>query len=1189
MDKLTYYEDLFAAPSDDDFDPDEDAGDEEDDDELNASNDDDDDDLPDRRTAARNEQVMIELGGDHGPSNSTRAKHSLRDKDMEDIEHHLHELVPLPAQIHSPDPNARLYRDFQLALAHDDNSMDHLNDGFAGYRSEMDEGGNYSASEFSFGGEEDEYTPASDAGSGNEGGGRQSPHFELIQKSELDDLLREPSDPGLSLGFGGTTGTRLWREPFGRRPANQQYSWLDNVRDEVEQEGGGGGSASRSADARSRSLSMSGSASSARGGAARSSSSSSSSRGGGGGGGGLSANAWIHMTQSAARPKTPEPTPAPIPTERSPYISARQQARLQLQMQSLVQLVSQLLLISTQSSAYHAEFDAAAIMLLDLRLRRDKARALRAAASQRVAQDAADEDESARTRTRAQRTMRTMRRSLQLNPTTQYDVHGIDRLCAFIRTPRSPRLFEKYGGFGSSTAAFGDAAKEEWGWTCARGEESCVIRTLCPSGQVLATEIAEQSRCDFKREAAEAEKERQDGVRIPAKSKPRRSQDGKRWRKPGAQPPAGCVWDGMAGEWIRVVNPSSAAATKVDHGAKAAAAAAAAAATETEMSTAATSAASASAAVATVAAVATASASASATASASAGDNNSLTSPPKGKKRKKKSTTTAATLKGTRTKATRMLIAAKNSITKNEVNFGSGICFNAESLLNMQLMQFEVDDTVQVNDADSASDADAEERRSSSVAAAELSSSFGEEIAAAQSPNILSENNIGILGMTALKLSPVLLPSMSPFSPLTGNPNNKGKSMAQNVTRAFSPAEDLVHHLGIVQHTDHPGNMVRKTLGSRHPQSTISNRLRKLRQKKFLPNEVSRFIQKRIAEGLTCVPFSKYGEAALTLMGSSTRAELTARGFVEMKMNHLSKQCAPWHKDELQALTEGVNAYGLRWQTISNYLLPHRGPRLLRDAWRVRRNITEKTLVNLESTHRFTAGAASDGGGEEELVRCWREYGERRTQRKALRKKYSYAASMHESKRDQLLDLVGGDTLSLFRICTEYFARQPVYTGHPRTVALAYRQRGPSPTSQDPLLLCSPGAVLKACDRKGLKCEPKEGAGASIFAWLSVRSLSVKSLLSLPLSLPLLLLLLLQHHRHATKRCSPYLTLTLTLTLSLSLTHTYGPEFTLQLHSCHGPTHLSTPSSGSTKCCIRHRSKMASLSWRRSSLSAWRM
>ena len=1141
MDKLTYYEDLFAAPSDDDFDPDEDAGDEEDDDELNASNDDDDDDLPDRRTAARNEQVMIELGGDHGPSNSTRAKHSLRDKDMEDIEHHLHELVPLPAQIHSPDPNARLYRDFQLALAHDDNSMDHLNDGFAGYRSEMDEGGNYSASEFSFGGEEDEYTPASDAGSGNEGGGRQSPHIDLIQKSELDDLLREPSDPGLSLGFGGTTGTRLWREPFGRRPANQQYSWLGNVRDEVEQEGGGGGSASRSADARSRSLSMSGSASSARGGAARSSSSSSSSRGGGGGG--LSANAWIHMTQSAARPKTPEPTPAPIPTERSPYISARQQARLQLQMQSLVQLVSQLLLISTQSSAYHAEFDAAAIMLLDLRLRRDKARALRAAASQRVAQDAADEDESARTRTRAQHTMRTMRRSLQLNPTTQYDVHGIDRLCAFIRTPRSPRLFEKYGGFGSSTAAFGDAAKEEWGWTCARGEESCVIRTLCPSGQVLATEIAEQSRCEFKREAAEAEKERQDGVRIPAKSKPRRSQDGKRWRKPGAQPPAGCVWDGMAGEWIRVANPSSAGATKVDHGAKAAAAAAAAAATETEMSTAATSAASASAAVATVAAVATAtaSASASATASVSAGDNNSLTSPPKGKKRKKKSTTTAATRTsknpGSKRTKNRLLIVAKNSIAKNEVNFGSGICFNAESLLSMQLMQFEVDDTVQANDADSASDADAEERRSSSVAAAELSSSFGEEIAAEQSPNILSENNIGILGMTALKLSPVLLPSMSP---LTGNPKNKGNSKRHCAPRAFSPAEDLVHHLGIVQHTAQCGNMIRKTLGTRHPQKTIINRLRKLRLKKFQPNEVSRFIQKRIAEGLTCVPFSKCGKAALTLMGSSMRAELTARGFVEMKMNRYSTQCAPWHKDELQALTEGVNAYGLRWQIISNYLLPHRGPQLLREAWRNRRNITEKTLVNLESTHRFTAGAASDGGGEEELVRCWREYGERRTQRKALRKKYSYAASMPESKRDQLLDLVGGDTLSLFRICTEYFARQPVYTGHPRTVALAYRQRGPSTTSHDPLLLCSPGAVLKACDRKGLECEPKEGAGASIFAWLTVRSLIVKSLLSLPLSLPLLLLLL-QHHRHAIKRCSPYLTLTLTLTLSLSLslTHTH--------------------------------------------------
>ena len=1138
MDKLTYYEDLFAAPSDDDFDPDEDAGDEEDDDELNASNDDDDDDLPDRRTAARNEQVMIELGGDHGPSNSTRAKHSLRDKDMEDIEHHLHELVPLPAQIHSPDPNARLYRDFQLALAHDDNSMDHLNDGFAGYRSEMDEGGNYSASEFSFGGEEDEYTPASDAGSGNEGGGRQSPHIDLIQKSELDDLLREPSDPGLSLGFGGTTGTRLWREPFGRRPANQQYSWLGNVRDEVEQEGGGGGSASRSADARSRSLSMSGSASSARGGAARSSSSSR-----GGGGGGLSANAWIHMTQSAARPKTPEPTPAPIPTERSPYISARQQARLQLQMQSLVQLVSQLLLISTQSSAYHAEFDAAAIMLLDLRLRRDKARALRAAASQRVAQDAADEDESARTRTRAQHTMRTMRRSLQLNPTTQYDVHGIDRLCAFIRTPRSPRLFEKYGGFGSSTAAFGDAAKEEWGWTCARGEESCVIRTLCPSGQVLATEIAEQSRCEFKREAAEAEKERQDGVRIPAKSKPRRSQDGKRWRKPGAQPPAGCVWDGMAGEWIRVANPSSAGATKVDHGAKAAAAAAAAAATETEMSTAATSAASASAAVATVAAVATAtaSASASATASVSAGDNNSLTSPPKGKKRKKKSTTTAATRTsknpGSKRTKNRLLIVAKNSIAKNEVNFGSGICFNAESLLSMQLMQFEVDDTVQANDADSASDADAEERRSSSVAAAELSSSFGEEIAAEQSPNILSENNIGILGMTALKLSPVLLPSMSP---LTGNPKNKGNSKRHCAPRAFSPAEDLVHHLGIVQHTAQCGNMIRKTLGTRHPQKTIINRLRKLRLKKFQPNEVSRFIQKRIAEGLTCVPFSKCGKAALTLMGSSMRAELTARGFVEMKMNRYSTQCAPWHKDELQALTEGVNAYGLRWQIISNYLLPHRGPQLLREAWRNRRNITEKTLVNLESTHRFTAGAASDGGGEEELVRCWREYGERRTQRKALRKKYSYAASMPESKRDQLLDLVGGDTLSLFRICTEYFARQPVYTGHPRTVALAYRQRGPSTTSHDPLLLCSPGAVLKACDRKGLECEPKEGAGASIFAWLTVRSLIVKSLLSLPLSLPLLLLLL-QHHRHAIKRCSPYLTLTLTLTLSLSLslTHTH--------------------------------------------------
>jgi hypothetical protein len=455
----------------------------------------------------------------------------------------------------------------------------------------------------------------------------------------------------------------------------------------------------------------------------------------------------------------------------------------------------------------------------------------------------------------------------------------------------------------------------------------------------------------------------------------------------------------------------------------------------------------------------------------------------------------------------------------------------------MQLMQFEVDDTVQANDADSASDADAEERRSSSVAAAELSSSFGEEIAAEQSPNILSENNIGILGMTALKLSPVLLPSMSP---LTGNPKNKGNSKRHCAPRAFSPAEDLVHHLGIVQHTAQCGNMIRKTLGTRHPQKTIINRLRKLRLKKFQPNEVSRFIQKRIAEGLTCVPFSKCGKAALTLMGSSMRAELTARGFVEMKMNRYSTQCAPWHKDELQALTEGVNAYGLRWQIISNYLLPHRGPQLLREAWRNRRNITEKTLVNLESTHRFTAGAASDGGGEEELVRCWREYGERRTQRKALRKKYSYAASMPESKRDQLLDLVGGDTLSLFRICTEYFARQPVYTGHPRTVALAYRQRGPSTTSHDPLLLCSPGAVLKACDRKGLECEPKEGAGASIFAWLTVRSLIVKSLLSLPLSLPLLLLLL-QHHRHAIKRCSPYLTLTLTLTLSLSLslTHTH--------------------------------------------------
>ena len=494
------------APSEEDenFDPDDEDGDEEAmelDDEDEMFDGDDVADLP----APGNPRAAVELkalGHNRGPSSNTRAKYSLRELDIADIEDITNAILPMNDAVQEYTSEGIVYREFLRTLEHGDSLGAY---GGGGHRTDGEsamEDGAFSVSEF-LNGDEDEYNPASEVGSDAESAsGRQSPHFERIQQAEIDELQREPMDAMTTLSTAPLRGETLWRRGFNPVPRRPKYEWLVDSVDERDGEcggqRGGGAAAGRSSSSR-RALSGQ------RGGGASSSSSPCRSRaqGSGGGGDGASGSA-LYLANIA--PSAPMPAPLKRdPTEHSPYITATQQATLRAQMTSFTQLVAQLLALATQSHSHAAEFDAAAIIAQDLRLRRDKARARRAATKKRVAQDAVDaEEDGARARTRAQRTLRAMGDALALNPESAYEIPGLDRLCAFVESRRAPRLAQCRGGFTSRAAALGDDERCEAGWARCPEPAAEAMRTLCPSGYILEGELAAQSRLEAQRSAAAA-------------------------------------------------------------------------------------------------------------------------------------------------------------------------------------------------------------------------------------------------------------------------------------------------------------------------------------------------------------------------------------------------------------------------------------------------------------------------------------------------------------------------------------------------------------------------------------------------------------------------------------------------------------------------------------------------------------
>ena len=373
------------APSDEEdenFDPDDEDGDEEAM-ELDAEDEmfdgDDVADLP----ALGNARAAVDLkalGHNRGPSSNTRAKYSLRELDIADIEDITNAILPLNDVGQEYTSEDRVYREFLRTLENGDSLGAY---GGGGHRTDGEsamEDGAFSVSEF-LNGDEDEYNPASEVGSDAESAsGRQSPHFERIQQAEIDELQREPMDAMTTLSAAPLrVGIKQWRRGFDPAPRRQKYGWLDSV-DERDGEfrGGRGGAAAAGGSSSSR-RALSGQ----RGGGASSSSSPSRLRGSAEGGG--ASGSALYLANIAPIASMPAPLKRD-PTEHSPYMTATQQATLRAQLRSFTQLVAQLLALSTQSHSHAAEFDAAAIIVQDLRLRRDTARARRAATKERVDQ-----------------------------------------------------------------------------------------------------------------------------------------------------------------------------------------------------------------------------------------------------------------------------------------------------------------------------------------------------------------------------------------------------------------------------------------------------------------------------------------------------------------------------------------------------------------------------------------------------------------------------------------------------------------------------------------------------------------------------------------------------------------------------------------------------------------------------------